>query len=135
MTITFISFWQALVWMLAALLALSLYLWKVRPMLADRPEFREFYALADTRWQRLYAWLKIRWDLSVGAAIMVLPSLWNGILDAIIWLSINLADVLPALAGLDLSALLLPPRWEAAIRIAAAILPLFREWLIKKNDE
>lgn len=133
MIITFISTWQALVWLLAALLALTLYVWKVRPVLAARPEFHEFYELADTRWKRIYAWLKLRWDVSVSAAIMAAPSIWNGVLDAIIWVSINLADVLPAIAGLDLSSLLLSPRTETIIRLLAAVLPFVREkWFMDK---
>jgi hypothetical protein len=134
-TITFISSYQAVIWLLAALTALALYLWRVRPYLAARPEFHEFYALADTRWRRVYAWLKIRWDLSVGAIVMALPSLWNGALDLLIALSLLLADIVPALAGLDLSALLLPGWLETVIRVAGALIPIIRARFVKGESE
>jgi hypothetical protein len=134
MTITFISTFQALIWLLAALLALTLYVWKVRPYLAARPEFHEFYALADTQRQRVYAWLKIRWDLSIGAVVMALPSLWNGALDLMIALSLLLADMLPAVAGLDLSALLLPGWLETLIRVAGALIPIIRARYVKGGE-
>ena len=126
MTITFISTWQALIWALAAIAALCIYMWKVRPYLAQRIEFHQFYALADTRWQRVYAWLKIRWDLSIGAIVMASPSLWNGALDLLVGLSLLLADIVPALAGLDLSVLLLPGWLETSIRLGGALIPIVR---------
>lgn len=135
MTITFISTTQALVWALAAIVALSLYMWKVRPYLAERPEFHEFYELADARWARLWAWIKIRWDMALAALLMASPSLWNGLLDLIIWLGMVLGDVLPVLATLDLSDMLLPKWFEIGIRIGAAFVPLARARYLGKDDE
>lgn len=131
MAITFISLWQAGVWLSAAGFALALYLWKVRPYLARRPEFHQFYALADTRWRRVYVWLRIRWDLAAGAVVMALPSIWNGALDLAIAFSLVLADMLPALAGLDLSALLLPGWLETTIRVGGALIPIVRARFVK----
>lgn len=133
MTITFISQMQALVWALAVIVALSLYMWKVRPYLAQRPEFHEFYELADTRWARLWEWLKIRWDMAIGALVMALPSLWNGLLDLIIFLGMVAGDALPALAGLDLSALLLPNWLETVIRVGGALVPIIRAHYMTKE--
>lgn len=134
MTITFINTYQALIWLLAALLALSLYFWKVRPYLAQRPEFHKFYELADTRWRRIFAWLRIRWDLSAGAVIMALPSIWNGILDFIVFVSLTLADLLPALAGVDLSDWLLPNWLVTSIRVGGAVIPVIRARWVKTED-
>lgn len=135
MTLTFISFQQAVIWLLTTALALCLYLWKVRPYLERRPEFSKFYALSNSWWKRVYVWLKIRWDLAVGAIIMALPALWNGILDGIIWLSLHAADFLPALAGADLSNLVLPKWVETSIRLGGAAVPIIRAKLEGKGEE
>lgn len=135
MTITFISTFQALIWLLTAIGALSLYMWKVRPYLAQRPEFHQWYTLADSYWARWWAWLKIRWDLTVAALVMAAPSLWNGALDAGIWLSITLADAIPVLAGMDLSALLLPSWVETAIRLGGGLIPIIRARFMDKGGE
>lgn len=134
MTITFISYGQAAIWSLAAIGAVGVYVWAVRPYLARRPEFHQFYDLADTRYRRILAWLKIRWDLALGAVVMAAPTLWNGGLDALIWLSLLLADAIPVLAGLDLSALLLPGWLDTAIRIAGGLIPVVRARMMDKAE-
>lgn len=135
MSITFISFYGALVWFLSAMLALVLYRKYVRPRLLQNQEFLYYREFAGTRIDRIRKWLVARWDLAASAIIMGLPSAWNGLLDLIIAISLFLADSLPALSGLDLSAFLLPTWVETTVRVGGALLPVIRANFFDKADE
>lgn len=118
MSITWISPYQVLVWWLVTLLVLVLYMWKVRPLIADRPEFKYFFS-----WT---IWFKERWDVTLAMVIAALPSVWNGLMDLIIFISLTVSDALPAIAGMDLSAWVLPSWAETAIRVSAVVVPIIR---------
>jgi hypothetical protein len=135
MQITFISFDRALLTVLFFGIALVLYAWKVRPYLHNRPEFKGFYDDADTRWQRAWIWCRQRWDIVAAAIIALAPIIWNGALDAIIAASLLLADLLPALSGLDLSGLVMPAWLKTTIQVGGAIVPVIRSRTMKKDDE
>lgn len=127
MDITFISKSQAVVWLLVTSATLLFYFLLVRPRIKDHPDFIRFRGNA-------LAWLKMRWDMVAAGVVVTLPSLWNGALDIIILLSRVLSDALPALAGLDLSALVLPGWLETGIRVGAALLPVARRYFDKDAE-
>lgn len=135
MTITFITLSQAALWAAVTIIAVWVYVKYVRPKLMQRQDFFEFYRLADTQLSRLYEWIKIRWDVALAGVLASLPSVWNGILDGIIYLSIHLADVLPAIAGADLSGLVIPEGWQIALRISAAVVPVIRMKMMSEGEE
>lgn len=135
MNITFISFERALITGLALMLAFALYAWKVRPILRQRPEFDWFYVRVDSYWRSLGAWLKVRWDIAAAAFLAALPILWNGALDAIVALSLFLGEALPAVAGIDLSGVVMPAWLKTTIQVGGALVPAFRAAFIKKKDD
>lgn len=133
MTITFINMNRAIITVLVLALIFALYAWQVRPMLRRRPEFNGFFDYADTRWQRIGIWIKLRWDVVAAGAVALFPILWNGALDAIVGVSILGADLLPAIAGIDLSELVMAPWLKTSIQIGAAVLPVIRAQLMTKD--
>jgi hypothetical protein len=133
--ITFISTYRFLITLLIIVVIMSLYAWKVRPYLRTKPGFSVLYMRADGFWAALWAWLKVRWDIASAAFIALLPILWNGILDLLIAVSLVLADVLPAVAGLDLSALVMPAWLKTSIQVGAALLPVLRGHMLKKSED
>ena len=135
MTITFISLFQFTVWILATILAVSLYFWLVRPHLMDQEEGREAIDFIDGKLARLWAWIKTRWDVALAAFLAALPSLWNGSLDFIILICRHATDVFPALASADLSGVVMPDWLQSTIRIGGALSPLVRKWLFVDEED
>lgn len=127
MSITFISTHQAVVWLLVTISTVCFYVLLVRPRIKDRPEFIKFRGNA-------LGWLKVRWDMVTAGFIVALPSIWNGALDVIVFLSQTLGDLLPAIAGVDLSAFILPEWLTTSIRLGAAIMPIVRRYVDKNED-
>jgi hypothetical protein len=134
MEITFISTQRFVITGFCLTLVIVLYFWQVRPILAKRPEFYSFYHESEAFWQRKFEWMKVRWDLMVAAFMAMLPLLWNGLLDATIAISHLLADLLPAVAGLDLSELIMPAWLKTTIQIGAAVLPPLRAHFLTKKE-
>jgi hypothetical protein len=128
MSITFISTHQAMVWLLVTISTLCFYVLLVRPRIKDRPEFIAFRG-------NVLGWLKVRWDMVAAGALVSLPSIWNGALDAMVFLSQLLGDMLPAVAGIDLSAFILPDWLTTSIRLGAAVMPILRRYLAKPGEE
>lgn len=135
MNITFISFDRVLVTVLAFAFAFTLYAWKVRPILRQQPEFDWFYVRVDSLWASIFAWLKVRWDIAVAAGVALIPIIWNGLLDAAVAMSLFLGEALPALAGLDLSAWVLPASVKTLIQVGGALVPAFRAALMRKRED
>lgn len=132
MTLTSISLGRLLFTALVLSLVAAIYVYWVRPRLQN--QFADFYSLADGFWGRLWRWCKTRWDVAWAVVIAAFPILWNGVLDAAIAVSLLLADVLPAIAGLDLSTLVLPPWLKTMIQIGAAVLPAIRGAMLKRGE-
>lgn len=135
MHMTFISADRLLITVALFAAGLSIYFWKVRPFLRHRPEFDWFYTRADSFWAAVGTWLKVRWDIAVAAALAAFPILWNGALDGIVAISLFLGDALPALAGIDLSALVLAPWLKTTIQVGAALVPAVRAALLSKSAD
>lgn len=127
MSITFISWPQAVVWLLVTIATVLFYVLLVRPRIKDRPEFIAFRG-------NMLGWLKVRWDMLAAGVIVSLPSIWNGTLDALVFLSDVLSDLLPAVAGLDLSAYILPDWFMTSVRLGAVIVPIIRRYLFKAEE-
>lgn len=134
MQITFISIDRALLTFFFFLISLAIYTWQVRPYLRNRPEFKGFYDDADTRWQKLRAWVRQRWDIVAAAAVALLPIIWNGALDGVIAVSLLLADIIPAVAGLDLSEWVMPAWVKTSIQVGGAVIPVIRSRTMNKDE-
>lgn len=127
MDVTFISKHQAIIWLLVTIATLLFYILLVRPRIKDRPEFIAFRG-------NVLGWLKARWDMVSAGIIVALPSVWNGALDAIVFLTRLLSDLLPAVAGVDLSSLVLPDWFMTSVRLGAAGLPIIRRFFLKDDE-
>ena len=130
MTITALNLHQAAILVLLFALTLILYAWKVRPYLAARPEFHNAFKRADTFWAGAWAWLKIRWDLTVAGIVAAAPTVWNGGLDLIVAVS----DIVPLLHGVDLSWLVVPGWVRGGAQLLAISLPVIRARIIKHRE-
>jgi len=93
-----------------------------RDVLGDR-----WTDVADSFWARTWAWIKKRWDFAVALVIAVAPVVWSTGLDIIVIAANMLAGVLPAVAGIDLSALMISDTHKAYIQLGAALLPPLRD--------
>jgi len=122
MEITFISKPQTVIWILVTVATLIFYFLMVRPRIKDRPEFQQFRGA-------VLSWLRVRWDVVTAGMIVSFPSLWNGALDAAVLTSQVLGDLLPAIAGVDLSAYILPDWVTTSIRLGAAAMPVIRSFI------
>ena len=118
-----LTLWTFTIAVLVVILAVAVHYWLMnrRNVLGD-----SFTDLADTFWARIWAWLKMRWDLTVAAIIAAAPTVWSAGLDTVVIVANLMADVLPGVAGLDLSFLIMPDWLRAAIPIGAAVLPPMR---------
>jgi hypothetical protein len=128
MEITFISKPQAFIWLMVTISTVAFYFLFVRPKIKDRPEFIAFRG-------NVVGWLKARWDIVAAGFLATLPSAWNGLLDIIVFASNALADVLPALAGADLSGIILPEWLMTTIRIGAVLMPIIRGLMTKEKKD
>lgn len=133
MQITFISQYQVVLTLLVLGGAATIYFWKVRPILAQRPEFHDAFERNEKRLLATGAWLKERWDMTLAVIIAMAPIVWNGALDAIVAISLGLADILPALNGMDLSRLLLPDWFKAWLPVASTAIPAIRAAYLKRK--
>lgn len=125
MSITFISVEQFIIAVLLLALTICLYFWQVQPRIVNAPGFDA------SKWT---PWLKARWDVAAAFVVAILPMLWNGGLDLIVWISLILDQLSPALHGVDLSGFIIPERWKAGMQIAAVLLPPVRAWIIKRRE-
>lgn len=135
MQITFISwptFWATIA---AVIVAMCIYFGFVRPKLAPRPEFHDAFERHDKWFTAALAWLKVRWDMTLGVVITMAPIAWNGALDAIVALSLFLDQAAPALQGADLSWLVLPAWLKGVFQIAGPALPIVRGYILKTRGE
>jgi hypothetical protein len=135
MTFTFISVHQAILWAFVTIVALWFYIRMVRPKLLQYRNFQEIAQLRGTLTKRVYTWIKMRWDIAVAGVVVVSPSIWNGFLDAIIWLSLHATELLPAFQGADLSGLIMPKWLETSIRLGAPMAPIVRSWLLANDGD
>lgn len=127
MSITFISQSQAIVWLLAAISTLAFYILLVRPRIKHHPEFVRIRG-------NVLGWLKVRWDMATSAALMALPSIWNLLLDGVVALSLLVEQLTPALAGVDMSFLVVPEWLSTWVRILAISLPIVRRVFFDKAE-
>ncbi len=127
MQITFISTERAIITVLFLALSLCIYFWKVRPFLKARPEFHDFYYLADTLWTRVWEWVKIRWGIVWAAVLAATPIVWNGGLDTIIAVSRMASD-----GTLDLSWLVMAPWLKTVIQLTSVTLPIIQAAVMTK---
>jgi hypothetical protein len=122
MELTFISWPRFITTVLVLAAIVVLYVRLVRPHIKDLPAVKG-----------LRARLKARWDVACAVVVAVAPIAWNGVLDGAIAISLVMADALPAIAGLDLSAFVLSPATKTAIQVAAAALPAIRAAILAKR--
>lgn len=129
MQITFITLTQALLTATVLTFVVWAYFRWVRPEIEDTWAFHGFHG-------KVVPWLKARWDIVASFVVAMAPIVWNGGLDLIIFLALLLADVVPVLAGMDLSALVIPAEYKIWIQIAGAIItPARALWLQRKKTE
>jgi hypothetical protein len=101
----------------ALVVALCAYVFLVRPYLQKRPEFHEFYNLADGFWQRVGTWIKIRWDMAVAAIAIVAP---------------EIPDLLTQLQAMDLASFSPSETWKTIAKVVGIALPFLRAFILKK---
>lgn len=81
--------------------------------------------------EKLLVWAKARWDFTAAALIALAPVLWSAGLDSIVIVANLLANVFPAIAGVDLSKLMIPDNVRTYIQIGAVALPPLRDAIEK----
>lgn len=123
-----LTLWTTAITVLAIVLAYALHRWigVRREVLGER-----WADLADTFWGRVWTWAKDRWDFTVAAVVALAPVVWSAGLDTIIIVANAFSNIIPAVAGLDLSSLMISDAHKAYIQIAAALLPPLRDAIEK----
>lgn len=79
--------------------------------------------------------IRKRWDWAVAAVIALAPVLWSVAIDVIVIGANLLANVVPAVAGVDLSALMLTDFHKALIQVSALALPPLRDAIEKMRGK
>ncbi len=129
MQTTFITYWQAFFTLVTLGCGIAIYFLYVRPSAEGIKGFHGFDG-------KIKSWLKARWDVVSAFAIAIAPILWNGALDGVIFLSLLLEQFLPALAGADLSKLVIPDWIKDWIPMAATLVPAIRAVInMRKNGD
>lgn len=129
MSITFISLNRLAITAVVLAVAVILYFWRVRPILAQYPRFHDAFERNDTRFAGVVCWLKERWDIATAFLIALTPILWNGSLDLIVAVS----NILPMVSGVDLSGALMPAWLKTTIQILGALLPVIRAQILRSR--
>lgn len=81
------------------------------------------------------AWLKARWDWAIAALLALAPVVWSVGLDTIVIAANLLANIVPAIAGLDLSSLMLTDQHKVMIQAAALVVPPIRDAIEKMRSK
>lgn len=81
------------------------------------------------------AWIKEKWDWAAAAVITLAPVVWSFGLDAIVFTANFLANIIPALAGVDLSFLMISPEIRMGIQAGGVLLPLIRDAIEKARGK
>lgn len=134
MQFTFIS-WGLLATVVGAGLAAFIYFRLVRENVRQsHPEFEQTFQRHDRWIAGAWAWMKVRWDVTAGVVLAALPTLWNAVLDLSVLLAGVLAEVLPAVSGLDLSTIVMPDGLRSIISIAGAVGPPLLRAVMQRRE-
>lgn len=126
-----LTLWTTILTVLVIVLAYALHRW----IGVRREVLGEHWTdLADSFWARVWTWAKTRWDVTVAAVIALAPVVWSAGLDTIVIAANLLANIVPAVAGLDLSALMIPDHVKTIIQIGGALIPPLRDALEKLRN-
>lgn len=79
--------------------------------------------------------VKKRWDLTIAFVIAAAPVAWSAILDTVVIVANFLANVFPALSGVDLSVLMLSDQHKALIQLGALLMPILRDAIQKSRGK
>jgi len=102
------------------LLAISVlcYFMFVRPVLRKRPEFDQFYDLSESFFGRVWAWIKIRWDIALAMVAVIAP---------------EIPQLLTELSVLDLSALIPGEVGKRIAQLLTLLATLSRAFWIRRS--
>lgn len=88
-------------------------------------------ARADGFWEWLWIKAKARWDVTVAAVIAIAPVAWSVGLDTIVIIANLMANIVPALSGIDLSNLMISPEVRTVIQLVGLAAPPLRDAIEK----
>lgn len=115
-----LSIWAFVVTLMLLVLTYALHRWFGIPR-------ERLVSLRDSLMSRAWEWIKARWDFAVAAFMVVAPLVWSAGLDFIVIVANLSAGILPAVAGLDLSSLMISDKVRTGIQLAAIVLPPLRD--------